>query len=513
MQHSSLRNIGMVVGLGHGDEGKGMSALTYAYLHATANQRLIACKGNGSGQATHKVMLDLRDEFKMDDFWFIHSYYSGATFAPLATANHQQHTFSTILTPDIVIELVALLTEAKKIDQDLDAMELESDKALQRPVLYIHKDSLVTTPLDIHFNGLRELLNTASHSGKHGTCGIGFYDTLTRSRELRPLRVSQIMDNSYKSYIDLIEIHAYYCKLLNDKLVTTPIIHDDVREAVNLFINMPASDISMLSASFDYYCQQIRKCEQGLHRIKVSVYSEFEKIVTNYDTLLIESNQGVLIGDEHGVMPHATPSDTTGKTALTYALTALEESGVSLGDINFTYLGVSRIFSTRHGNGAFVHKKKLLIPEVHKEHVICGYNAFDMPYSRKILKEEHNVHNREQGSLRWSLLSVDNLAFVYNDFNEYLETTGYIHRFKSVTLALNLSHMDALQYFNHKFEYIFNGMHQTMPIRDESNKYIRQIPAELIQLINTEVTGVPVSMGVTATGPRLRNWVGGYLSF
>ena len=510
---SSLRNIGMVVGLGHGDEGKGMSALTYAYYHATANQNLIACKGNGSGQATHKVMMDLRPEYDAGDYWFIHSYYSGATFAPLATMHKDIAPYSTILTPDIVIDLITLYEETRKINSRIKDFEIASKETLERPTIYVHNDSWVTTPLDIQFNILREMFNQSANSGKHGTCGIGFFDTLTRSRNLFPIHVSRIMDDDYRSYDDMLAIYKYYTKLLHEKLASTHVVmYPELQDAIDKFFFMADNDIGMLSASFDYYCAVIRDCVK-LKTFNIEVYSDFASIVNKYDTLLIESNQGVLIGNEHGIMPHATPSDTTGKTTLSYVATCLEESGTYLDDIKFTYVGISRIFSTRHGNGPFVHKNAIKIPEVHREHVNFGFNMNDMPNSKEILTEEHNVFNTYQGGMRWSPLSVDNLAFVYNDFNKFLNESGLIHKFKTVSLTLNLSHLDALYHFGGKFEYISGGVFNSDVFSVPPREYVYSVPRKIVQMINNQLTDIKVTTGVTATGPHLQHWIGGYSDF
>lgn len=76
MNNSNLRHIDLVVGLGHGDEGKGMTALSLAYLYTVGKSTIIACKGNGSGQASHKVMFDNNSGAGENKQSFIHKYSS-----------------------------------------------------------------------------------------------------------------------------------------------------------------------------------------------------------------------------------------------------------------------------------------------------------------------------------------------------------------------------------------------------------------------------------------------------
>lgn len=176
MNKSNLCHIDLVVGLGHGDEGKGMTALSLAYLRTIGKCTIIACKGNGSGQASHKVMFGNNSGAGEDKQEFIHKYSSGATFAPIAVSDIPR-TINTILTPDVVIDLPTLYNEILDINSALNYMKL-SNEDVSRPYILVHEDSLVTTPLDILFNHLKEKMLSGTSKGKHGSCGIGFNETL-----------------------------------------------------------------------------------------------------------------------------------------------------------------------------------------------------------------------------------------------------------------------------------------------------------------------------------------------
>ena len=506
MNKSNLRHIDLVVGLGHGDEGKGMTAMSLAYLRTIGKCTIIACKGNGSGQASHKVMFDNNSGAGDDKQSFIHKYSSGATFAPIAVSD-VPHTINTILTPDVVIDLPTLYNEVVDIHCALSRMEL-SNEDVSRPYILVHENSLVTTPLDIAFNHLKEKMLSGSRQGKHGSCGIGFNETLRRSEEMYPIYMRDILDNNYKSCANMMDMYNYYQSKAIDLATSIGFTDDAVREQFNEFISQATYQIESLSHAFDYYCRLIRGCVK-LNTFNLSVYTDFAKEISYYSHLIIESNQGVLIGDEFGVMPHATPSDTTGKKTLLYVLNSLEKSGADLSQIDFTYQGITRTFSTRHGNGPFVHLKPLQLSFIQQNKAIHGEEEQYMVNRAQILREEHNCTNEHQGSLRYSLLSLDNLSYIYADFNNYMISSGLKSKLGKVDYKVNVSHIDAVYFNGDYFEYIHHEKSNFLNIRGKRlEEVLMMVSNEIAKGISGDINGVIVSTLFKACGPQLMSWVG-----
>lgn len=152
--------IKIVVGLGFGDEGKG---LTTSYLCRTTPHPIVV-RANGGHQAGHTVVVN--------GYRHVFSNFGSGTLQGHPTFWSEYCTFSPI---GVLNEFNAL----KKI-----WFMLNPNKEL--PKLYVHPLCPVTTPYDKQFNCALDKKN------QHGSCGVGFGATIQRQEDYFKLFVQDL---------------------------------------------------------------------------------------------------------------------------------------------------------------------------------------------------------------------------------------------------------------------------------------------------------------------------------
>lgn len=165
----------IVVGLGFGDEGKG---ITTDYL-ATKYPNSVVVRYTGGHQAGHNVVINgVHHNF---------SSYGSGTFRGSLSYLSEHCCF---YPPNMAREFEVLVT-----------------KSPHPPVLVIHPLAKLTTPYDVAFNRLREARL------KHGSCGIGIGTTMARNQG--PYKLHAI-DSLCPLVLDqkLAQIKKYYESLL-----------------------------------------------------------------------------------------------------------------------------------------------------------------------------------------------------------------------------------------------------------------------------------------------------------
>jgi adenylosuccinate synthase len=160
-----------IIGLGFGDEGKGV--VTSSLARSLPNALVI--RFSGGQQAGHTVtskggLSHVFSNFGSGSFYGVPTYWSRyCTFDPVGATN----------------ELEVLLSKGVK------------------PVLYVDKDCPVTTPFDIAHNQSFDL------SLHHGTCGVGVGATHEREENLYSLVAGDFFSNSILKF-KLDAIRDYY---------------------------------------------------------------------------------------------------------------------------------------------------------------------------------------------------------------------------------------------------------------------------------------------------------------
>ena len=120
-----------------------------------------------------------------------------------------------------------------------------------------------------------------------------------------------------------------------------------------------------LNLSWEYYKKYKHidiKLPEHIKREYISAHNWFTRITgnslntSNFDVLILEGSQGLLLDAEHGFTPHTTPSKV-GLNGCTY---------YALFNSNIEAYFVTRTYTTRHGNG-YEPKFPITIPSWKKE--------------------------------------------------------------------------------------------------------------------------------------------------
>ena len=279
----------IVVGLGYGDEGKGITT-DYLCL-STTNQ--IVVRFNGGHQAGHTVVTK-------SGVRHVFSCFGSGTLRNIPTYWSKYCTFS----PVFFYEEFKLLRTAPKI--------------------YIDESCPVTTHYDILYNRAVEKYRGDS---KHGSCGVGFGATIQRSKnENLNLIFSDFFDEAV--YIKIKFIREYYRQKI---------------EAETTFCFNEFEHDEEDRMFFDYIDNVKKLHSKGIIEM-TSEHKLFHE--TKYQNYIFEGAQGILLDINYGEKPHVTKSNTTSKNALDILSRQFYK-------IDTEIFYVTRAYSTRHGAGPF----------------------------------------------------------------------------------------------------------------------------------------------------------------
>lgn len=286
-----------VIGAAFGDEGKG---LLVDFLSAKEPKATVVVRFNGGAQAGHTVYgVVQRHSF---------SHIGAGTFAGAAT----------YLSRFFLVNPLLWLKER----EELLGKAPDGPPTTRGPLppLIVDPTALFTTPWDMLVN--REIERQRA-SARHGSCGYGINETVTRSATLPGhvmraestvwlrdfLRVARNYSEERFKALGGIPGKGFENTFWSDELL------EDFMEAMRLFL-----DASTLS-------------------------SEIPKKL--YPNVVFEGAQGLLLDEESGFFPHVTRS----RTGLTNVITLCRRSGINTDELDVVY--VSRAYMTRHGAGPF----------------------------------------------------------------------------------------------------------------------------------------------------------------
>lgn len=238
----------------------------------------------------------------------------------------------------------------------------------------IDPECRIILPCDVLANRQKE---TARGSARHGSCGCGLFEAVKRSQNAAYcVRIKDLMKREHLMK-KLRRIEAKY-----------PLTEDDLYNPENFLLAV----------------------EYLLSKCKIQT---FEQTVADYDTVIFEGGQGLLLDQKHiGKTPHLTPS-SPGSTFISQ-------------DINRLYVTpelyyVSRSYITRHGAGEMECEcsKEDINPEI---------------------VDRTNQPNEWQGGLRFGKLNTDSL------YRRILEDAM---QYRSAQINTVFTH---LNYTDHKLE-------------------------------------------------------------
>ena len=284
----------ITVGLGFGDEGKGA---TVDYLTRELDADLVVRYCGGS-QAGHNVELP---DGKRHTF----SQFGAGTLAP----NRPK----TYLGPAMVIDPPALLREAHHL------AELGVSDPLQ--LITIHPRCLVTTPWLKLLNRVRELARGGS---RHGSCGQGI-------GEARSYWLRYGEDAIFAADLHTLDTLRHKLELQRQRILleVQPQLEQCAPESLE-DVDVDAWELNAVDAADELTGPTWRN---------VATTAE----VPFHRTAILEGAQGVLLDEYRGFHPHTTWSTVTPHHAW--------ELVAEMGSEAVSLLGITRAFTTRHGEG------------------------------------------------------------------------------------------------------------------------------------------------------------------
>lgn len=333
-----------IIGANFGDEGKGL-ATDYFVRSKTQDGRVpLVARCNGGAQAGHTVV--------DGDRRHVFGHVGSGAFAGAET----------YLAQNFIINPFALTKE----------LNVLLTRGVRNPVIHAHRACRVTTIYDMAMNSLIELMRDGE---RHGSCGLGINETVTRHRAGFFLTFEDVV---MKSPMDV----AAQLKRIREEWVPRRLKELDIYpqkfkpnvvKKMGIYFSMFATDPRDLAVEM----------ATSLSAIRIALSPE-----STTDPLIVEGAQGIMLDEFMGKFPHVTRS----VTGLSSHVQAAYERGYSV--VQPIYM--TRAYLTRHGNG-----------ELHNE----GEVITNVP-----LVDTTNIHNEWQGTLRYAPLDLDALKnFIETD--------------------------------------------------------------------------------------------------
>jgi adenylosuccinate synthase len=322
-----------VIGAGWGGEGKGLMVNFFA---SRFGKDCLVVRFNGSAQSSHTVIMP-------DGRRHVFAHIGSGSF----------HGAATYLGPEFVCHPILFLKEIE---------ELVTKCSI--PEIYVHKNCYVTTPYDMLIN---QIVEEARGENRHGSCGIGFGETIERTEKSEfPLTVLNLVNKNYLVGV-LNGIRRNWLPQRLTKLRCQP--SQEHREIVE---------------SDEVLARFVDDCQLFLRRINVTSSGI---VLKSFKHIVFEGAQGLLLDQNSKFFPYVTRSNT----GLKNVLHLVNRAGID--SLEVTY--VTRAYMTKHGAG--------LMP----------YELPNLPYSKIV--DNTNIANAYQGRLRFSYLNLDLLQEVIRD--------------------------------------------------------------------------------------------------
>jgi len=323
-----------VIGANYGDEGKG---LITDYLVRQARPDYVV-RFNGGAQAGHTVVTEL------DNQRHVFKYIGCVSFVGVPT----------ILSEHFIVNPILFNYELASLDGRVNVRVMVDERAL------------VTTPFDMLIN---QTIERARGGAKHGSCGVGINETVTRSeREGFALRVQDLTDTNR----------------LRQKLETIRESHVPQRIMTFGFTREEAEDLMTELRTAVYVDAFIAECVEFLKEVQLI---DWIGELRSNGSVVFEGAQGLALDEHAKDFPHVTRS----RTGLTNVVRLSHQLGIK----TLKPVYVTRAYLTRHGNGPL--KNELLNGDYPRK-----------PY--RLINEKTNVDNEHQGRFRYAYLDIDALV-------------------------------------------------------------------------------------------------------
>ena len=376
--------IKVVIGANFGDEGKGLMTDYFCHQSALRGEKCLVVLHNGGAQRGHTVVTPDRKRH-------VFHHFGSGTFTEA----------DNYLSGDFILNPMVFRQEY----EELEALGIS-------PKVYANPFCRVTTPYEMIAN---QMLEESRHGDKHGSCGLGIYETIVRDHKLAvPFSVADIdilCSNQPPMIYKIINgIKNYIVLRLKKK---------------NVKITDEWAEIIESDGLVENYFNDLRFM---LDKITI----EYSDRLYKYDCIVFEGGQGLLL-DQNNLeyYPHLTPSNTGVKNPLHLINVGLPDDVQK--EIEICY--VTRTYLTRHGAGRFDGE--------------C-----DKAEINPNMQDLTNVPNPHQGTLRYAKLDEGSLEDrILKDF-EAAKKYG-------AKLSLAVTHENEYNhFFSNSFQEQFENIHR-----------------------------------------------------
>jgi adenylosuccinate synthase len=332
-----MKTANVVIGANFGDEGKG---LLTDYFAAQGGGNAVVIRHNGGAQAGHTVVTP-------DSRRHVFSHFGSGVFTGAES----------FLSRFFVCNPLLFLKEREILKAKTEI-----------PRIAVDPRAPVTTPFDMMLNQIAE---EARGAARHGSCGMGFGETLARHET----------EGCGLTYADLSDKAALKVKLrhFRDTWVPARLKALGIGAVEEPWLSRLKGD-----GILDKYIEDVQAFLTATRSGSAAEAADGKAVV-------FEGAQGLLLDQDHGWFPHVTRSHTGLRNVLSIAA----EAGIDSLDVTY----VTRAYGTRHGAGPLPQELGRL------------------PYPRIV--DATNVTNAYQGSLRFGWLDADLLkASLQRDLGE-----------------------------------------------------------------------------------------------
>lgn len=346
----------VVIGSAYGDEGKGLFT---DYLSSQFEKSLVV-RFNGGGQAGHTVTTPCGKRHVFGHF----------------ASNSLQNKATSYLSKHFVFNPMVYLKEKSQLNQ-----------LNQIPNVVAHPEGYVTTHFDMIIN---QLLETKRNKDRHGSCGLGFGETIERcEKEKFSLKMQDLLD-SKKLEKQLINIRENYFTIRIKDLGLCEYLKD--------------KNLDMICYSDDFLKTYIHDIETIMQEVTLSHELPWE------ENIVFEGAQGLLLDQDLGHFPHVTRSNTGLKNVIEII------KNTTIKELDVIY--ATRCYTTRHGAGPLS-------------------NALEQkPYEK--IHDPTNIPNEYQGTMRFAYLD---LSLLEDTIKRDQEKAGIPHDIK-VNTHIGVSCLD-----------------------------------------------------------------------
>ncbi|MCR5720573.1 MAG: adenylosuccinate synthetase [Lachnospiraceae bacterium] len=366
-----MQDVRIVIGANYGDEGKGLMTDFFAAQAVKEGKRVLVIPSNGGAQRGHTVTTP-------EGVRHVFQHFGSGT---LAGADTWSPRF-------FIVNPMIFMNEYEK---------LKAEGAGDFHVAF-DPECPISTPFDMITN---QILEEHRGNARHGSCGIGIWETLIRQGKLLGEMLA-MSDAEIKNYINT-DCRNQMLKRLSD----------------NGILNIPDRwrDIIDDEGLIDNFIYDLRAMSD------IAVIRDGD-ILGEYDRLIFENGQGLLLDRSHReYAPHTTPSNTGFRNP---AQLIRENLKGMQGDVECCY--VTRTYLTRHGAGPFNE-------ECLKEDINAN------------MKDLTNVPNPHQGTIRYGKPNEKAiLKRIREDFDSEVLPEGFIKRMAIAVTHVNEYHSGIVEF-------------------------------------------------------------------